>query len=169
MTSTGGHHGKAVLLRSDTYVEKEWTIVCHAFSQAVLKLIRPVYAACAPAKCARKGHEIWQRRVPAVAQAVAVVQFLPLAHHAHVAVVGQHEFDRCAVLYSGGQFLDVHENGCVATDADHCFVRVGDLGALIRHVRLQQCDQSLTGAGQCQGKKAALKPLAQLPVWAFSG
>ena len=23
--------------------------------------------------------------------------------------------------------------------------------------------------GQCQGKKAALKPLAQLPVWAFSG
>src|SRR5699024_1361968 len=47
-----------------------------------------------------------------------VEHFLPLAHHAEHAVVGDGDEDRQLVFVDGGEFLDVHLDGTVAGHAD---------------------------------------------------
>src|SRR3954470_16391948 len=60
-------------------------------------------------------------RLPHVDVRVAVVpeQLLPLAHHAQVAVVDDHDLDRDPVLDAGRELLGVHLHRPVAGDADH--------------------------------------------------
>ena len=61
--------------------------------------------------------------------AAAVEQFLPLADHAHVAVVEDEDLHREAVLGEGSHLLDVHQDAGFAGDVDAEGVGVGDLDA----------------------------------------
>ncbi|SKO89493.1 Uncharacterised protein [Mycobacteroides abscessus subsp. massiliense] len=55
--------------------------------------------------------------------AVAVIQFLPLANHAEIAVVQGNDVHRNAVLEAGGQLLDVHLNRAFAGDTEYILIR----------------------------------------------
>jgi hypothetical protein len=74
-------------------------------------------------------HEVGQRVHVAVAVAALVVDLLPLAHHAQVAVVQRHDLDRRVVLQAGRQLLDAHLHRAFAGDAVHLAVGLGQLDA----------------------------------------
>ena len=61
--------------------------------------------------------------------APAIEQLLPLADHAHVAVVYQADLDRQFMLHGGRQFGQRHVEAVIAVDVDDGGVRLGDLSA----------------------------------------
>ncbi|MNV22433.1 hypothetical protein D3C71_1134040 [compost metagenome] len=85
-----------------------------------------------------------------------MVQLLPLAHHAHVAVVAQHQLHRRAVLHRRRQLLDVHQHRGVAAHAHRERVGVADLRADGRGQPVAH------GAGAARGEPVARAVEAQV-------
>ena len=75
--------------------------------------------------CFRQLDEIGQRIEIGFRFTVTVVQLLPLANHAEVAVIEGNDVHRNAVLETGGQFLDVHLNRTFAGNTEHILIRSG--------------------------------------------
>ena len=101
-----------------------------------------------PSESSCNRDEIGQRFGVAVAVTPAVIEFLPLTHHAHVTVVRQHNLDRGAMLSRGRQLLNVHQHRRVTADANDRFIRVRDL-------RSDGCRQAVThGAGAARSQPA---------------
>ena len=61
---------------------------------------------------------------------MAVEELLPLADHAHVAVVENADLDRQLVLHGGGQLGHRHIETMVAVEVDHGGVGHGDLAPM---------------------------------------
>ena len=74
-------------------------------------------------------HEIRQRIHVRMRIAPVVEELLPLAHHAHVAVVQVHDLDRQVILLAGREFLDAHLDRGLAGDAAHRLLRERELHA----------------------------------------
>ena len=71
--------------------------------------------------------EVGQRVHVAVRVAAAVVDLLPLPHHAEVAVVERDDLDRRLVLQAGRELLDAHLDRALAGDADDLGLGLGEL------------------------------------------
>ena len=74
-------------------------------------------------------HEIGQAFGPAVGIALAMQQFLPLAHHTEAFVVQDELFHRQVELHRGAQFLHVHQPRRLTRHIDHQRVRMAHLHA----------------------------------------
>jgi hypothetical protein len=73
-------------------------------------------------------HEVWQRLEVGHGVALLIEEFLPLPHHAEIAVVQVHDLTGLVLLH-GRQFLRHHLDAAVAGDAGHVLIGKGELGA----------------------------------------
>ena len=67
----------------------------------------------------RQFDEIRQRIHIGFSIAIAMEEFLPLPHHAHVAIIQINDLERKVILLAGGQLLDAHLDAGLASDAGH--------------------------------------------------
>ena len=121
-----GHHREDVLgLVGDEIHEHQVVLARERFAAARLDVRRLLDPHADVAVGLGELHEVGQRVHVGLGVAVAVEELLPLAHHAHVAVVQVHDLDRQAVLLAGGELLDAHLDRGLAGDAGHVGVRDG--------------------------------------------
>src|SRR5260221_615876 len=96
---------------------------------------RPFGAGCFPdlrahmAMAVGEFPEGGQRAHVAVRGAPAIVDLLPLPHHAEVAIVERDDLDRRLVLQASRELLDAHLDRALAGDAEHVRVRLRELDA----------------------------------------
>ena len=91
----GGDHRVDVLGWVDDDIE-EYEAVFHreGLAHCRLELLRPLDPHADMAEALRQRDEIWQRVDIGMGVAALIEELLPLAHHAHVAVIEQDDLDR---------------------------------------------------------------------------
>src|SRR3984885_3555530 len=124
-----GNHREAVLFLIDEAVEDDGPgRFDHLHDRRVeLRWIRTAY----PMGAIGLGQldEVGQRIGVALRIAPPVEKLLPLAHHAHVLIVENEDFDWQAVLHCGRHLLHVHEDRGFTGDVDNKRLRMRELSA----------------------------------------
>ena len=82
--------------------------------------------------------------------ALAVQQFLPLAHHAHIFVVQDEDLDRQVILHGRAHFLHAHLDAGFAGDINHQRARM-------RHLHAQRRGQAIAHGAKAAGCHPAVR------------
>ncbi len=93
MPAASRNHREAVLVGRDNYIQEVGRFRRQALGDGGVEFGALSHAPRLPTEAAGHGHEVGKGSVVAMAVAPAVHHLLPLAHHAHVAVVAQHQLD----------------------------------------------------------------------------
>src|SRR6187551_2315308 len=125
----GRDHRIAVLLLGDANVEQHRAVGLECGDHRPLQILGVLTAH--PGRAERLGKLDPVRACAHLDRAVAAIpeKLLPLADHAHVAVVHQEDLDRDVFGDAGRELLAVHDQAAVAGEADDRVVGTGDLGA----------------------------------------
>src|SRR5665811_855834 len=122
-------HRVAVLLLGDAHVEQHRAVGLQRLRHRPLELVGALAAQPGRAEGLGQLHPVGAGAHLDRAVTAGPEELLPLADHAHVAVVHQEDLDRDPFGHAGRELLAVHDQAAVAGEADDVLVGAGDLGA----------------------------------------